>query len=268
MGLTKNRFQTYDPYRSYSEQGLATSQQQFTAEDGENLFDHYYGSSLKENAEPELWKLGHQAYRILTKKFGKEPRTEEIYDCVREFASAINEWMANFLDNLTKNGNIYIATEDDKAWEGFLKEEYDLEFLVNILYEIEKKQPGLKLTDFEAAFAICCLYRVDDALIARLLGFGGFGDRTLEAHELLKKAMGPSQEKAVRSELAGMAAKVRHEETHALREEVIQYWRSNIDSKISAEKAATELSRIFPLSHRKLSQYISAERKLHRASKT
>lgn len=56
-------------------------------------------------------------------------------------------------------------------------------------------------------------------------------------------------------------------ETYALRAEVIEYWRTNIDPAMSIEKAATLLTSQFPLSHRTLKEYISAEKKLRRASK-
>jgi hypothetical protein len=56
-------------------------------------------------------------------------------------------------------------------------------------------------------------------------------------------------------------AEARHRETHALRSEVIDYWRANIDRNLSSDKAATALMRIFPLAHRTLSSYISREKK-------
>lgn len=72
---------------------------------------------------------------------------------------------------------------------------------------------------------------------------------------------------AKKSERARINAIKSNAETYALRAEVIEYWKANIDSSLSADKAAAMLAKQFPLSHRKLSQYVAAEKKLLRASK-
>lgn len=56
-------------------------------------------------------------------------------------------------------------------------------------------------------------------------------------------------------------ARILHIETYALRAEVIEYWRTNINHDLSGPKAALILSKIFPLSHRKLSEYVNYEKK-------
>lgn len=56
-------------------------------------------------------------------------------------------------------------------------------------------------------------------------------------------------------------AKRRHFETYQLRQEVVDYWNTNIDPKLSAQKAADLLITIFPLSHKKMAEYISYEKK-------
>jgi hypothetical protein len=55
-------------------------------------------------------------------------------------------------------------------------------------------------------------------------------------------------------------------DTRMLQVEVTSYWEANIDPNLSADKAATLLLKQFPLSHRKLSQYVSAAKELRRAS--
>lgn len=60
---------------------------------------------------------------------------------------------------------------------------------------------------------------------------------------------------------AAQLAKRRHAENYALIEDAKKYWRENIDPSISAAKAANELVRIVPLSHKKLSEVIAAEKK-------
>ena len=63
-------------------------------------------------------------------------------------------------------------------------------------------------------------------------------------------------------------AEKRHLETYALRTEVVQYWKNNIDPKLSADKAAAILAKHFSplLSFRKLSEYVSSAKKLPPAS--
>jgi hypothetical protein len=60
---------------------------------------------------------------------------------------------------------------------------------------------------------------------------------------------------------AAKLAKMRHVETYASREQAIQYWREHISSDLSAAKAANELVRVVPFSHKTLSEWISAEKK-------
>lgn len=60
---------------------------------------------------------------------------------------------------------------------------------------------------------------------------------------------------------AAELAKKRHVENYALADEALNYWRENIDPALSAEKAATELTRVVPLSHKKLAAIVSAEKK-------
>lgn len=61
--------------------------------------------------------------------------------------------------------------------------------------------------------------------------------------------------------LGKKGAYVRHAETRSMREDAIDYWRKNIDPKLSAPKAANELIKIVPLSHRKLEEIIREEQK-------
>ena len=65
------------------------------------------------------------------------------------------------------------------------------------------------------------------------------------------------------------SANKRHFETNNLRNEVIVFWRENVDMTLSADKAAGILAAQFSplLSFRTLSQYVSAEKKLHPPSR-
>lgn len=87
---------------------------------------------------------------------------------------------------------------------------------------------------------------------AQYLGHA-FGGRTgPQLDEQLKKM--------VSQQARGKAEKL-HEETHALRDEVVTHWRDNISPALSAPKAADILLAYFPLSHRTLAAYIRQEKK-------
>lgn len=60
---------------------------------------------------------------------------------------------------------------------------------------------------------------------------------------------------------AAALAKLSHAENYALADYALKYWHEKIDPALSAEKAATELTRVVTLSHKKLAAIISAERK-------
>lgn len=53
------------------------------------------------------------------------------------------------------------------------------------------------------------------------------------------------------------ANKIRHIETYELRKQALDYWRTNIDTKLSNDKAAEILMKVVPVSFRKLSQYVA-----------
>ncbi|KXU89936.1 hypothetical protein CI15_07090 [Paraburkholderia monticola] len=60
---------------------------------------------------------------------------------------------------------------------------------------------------------------------------------------------------------AAALAKLRHAENVALKEDALKYWRENIDPALPAARAANVLLRVVPLSHKKLSELISAAKK-------
>ncbi len=60
---------------------------------------------------------------------------------------------------------------------------------------------------------------------------------------------------------AAKLAKLRHAENYAMAADALEFWRENIDPSLSAEKAASILERIVPLSHKKLAAVVSKEKK-------
>jgi len=63
------------------------------------------------------------------------------------------------------------------------------------------------------------------------------------------------------SKLASLLAKKRHSENYALIEDAVSYWRKNVDPNLSAQQAASALLGVVPLSHKKLAEIVSAEKK-------
>ena len=56
-------------------------------------------------------------------------------------------------------------------------------------------------------------------------------------------------------------ARKRHTENYAMADDALKYWKEHIDPNISAAKAANVLMGVVPLSHKKLSEIVSAEKK-------
>lgn len=114
---------------------------------------------------------------------------------------------------------------------------------------------------------------------SRLLGIFSeqIKDHSYDLNVAVIGMMAEADSSAAKKLLAGMelaknsqsrkGAKARHAETYALRAEVIAYWSEHIDASLSADKAAAILAKHFPLSHRTLSEYVAAEKKIRRASK-
>lgn len=76
------------------------------------------------------------------------------------------------------------------------------------------------------------------------------------------KASGLELDEGTRRKIfASGMAKARHSENYAMADDAITYWRQNIDPCLSASKAANELMRVVPLSHKKLAEIVSAEKK-------
>lgn len=60
---------------------------------------------------------------------------------------------------------------------------------------------------------------------------------------------------------ASELAKKRHVENYALADYAVKHWHENIDPTLSASKAANELLRVVPLSHKKLAEIVAVEKK-------
>ncbi len=90
-------------------------------------------------------------------------------------------------------------------------------------------------------------------------------EETIGLMLVAESAVGMSKQFGVTAELnsihAHLHAKKRHAETYSMKKEVLDYWQEKIDPTLSNERAAKLLGSVFPLSHRKLSQYVAEAKK-------
>lgn len=84
--------------------------------------------------------------------------------------------------------------------------------------------------------------------------------KVIVSFEQNKEIEGLSSDSVVKI-MAATLAKKRHAENYALIEDALKYWHDNIDPSLSAQAAANELLGVVPLSHKKLAEVVSAEKK-------
>jgi hypothetical protein len=75
------------------------------------------------------------------------------------------------------------------------------------------------------------------------------------------RILGQCEAQAYLPSPASQLATRRHAENYALTRDAIEFWEKNIEPTLSSAKAANELIKIVPLSHKKLAEIISAEKK-------
>lgn len=91
--------------------------------------------------------------------------------------------------------------------------------------------------------------------------FEWLANELMNSNESTLKAFAERRANEIISEKNRIKAFARHAENYAMKEQAINYWNENIDKSLSNEQAATLLLKVVPLSHRKLSQYVSEARK-------
>lgn len=104
------------------------------------------------------------------------------------------------------------------------------------------------------------MLEANDNLFINLERINDFlADKPLNAYSLMKLiALCNKQDRKFKAQLA---ANVSHIETYELKKQAIDYWRENIDPKLSNDKAALLLLKVVSLSHRKLSEYVAEAKK-------
>ena len=104
------------------------------------------------------------------------------------------------------------------------------------------------------------MLEANDNLFINLERINDFlADKPINAYSLMKLiALCNKQDRKFKAQLA---ANVSHIETYELKKQAIDYWRENIDPKLSNDKAALLLLKVVSLSHRKLSEYVAEAKK-------
>lgn len=146
----------------------------------------------------------------------------------------------------------------EQTWENYINGELakrGLNTALPLSQEIEEVEKGLAL----AFMATCSVKHADNSkealemlvdaaqVVGALDGFGLFWSALNEADSW------PSP--------AAALAKLRHAENYALAAYAKKYWSENIPADLSAQKAADKLITVVPLSHKKLAEIVSTEKK-------
>lgn len=113
-----------------------------------------------------------------------------------------------------------------------------------------------RLHQTDTGAAMDRLYEAADALD---LANGSF--MWNEAYKLAQEDFAKTQSQGSANKAAATLAKKRHAENYAFAAYAVEYWKKNIDPSLSASKAANELIGVVKLSHKKLSEIVSAEKK-------
>lgn len=165
---------------------------------------------------------------------------------------------------------IGIATGIAIAWKcigrrGWINgESGTISFVLELLDTNDRSELNATI-DRNVAITVAALFCFDRAIVTNSRNRVQVAANWLEsADELYFYSSRPYNltEKHILSERASNAAFARHKETYELKNQAMDYWRSNIDHGLSNDKAAELLIKVVPLSHRKLSQYVAeAKRK-------
>lgn len=191
----------------------------------------------------EAARIQEQMWEIATEQFGLE-RTQETADRIKfTFFKIMNDHAIERGFDIA-NAHLKSLPDFDPVDDGMA-----LGFVVSGLAESEMVEPAEALNHLITAAEHLGMLR-EQATIRNLI----------DATDRLKS-------RSISNPAAELAKK-RHAETYALAKEAIEHWRENIPADLSAQKAANELVKVVPLSHKKLAEYVSAEKKKVSALRT
>jgi hypothetical protein len=171
------------------------------------------------------------------------------------------------LEERAKDGFLVAALSDGRKID-FDFETAPVPQIVSMAWSVCKKDSNAR-PDFIILYSCLVLAYIDIVLVSNAYGREGAIEATIEAAYALSNVLaiesGNERLQEARQELAYQAATTRHTKTNARRQEVVDWWRTNIlpnHPKMSNEKAAEWLKDTFTeLSVRKLAEYVAEAKK-------
>lgn len=151
-------------------------------------------------------------------------------------------------DEFLGEEDINLLSQGELIWAKSLKVENEKLAFIRAWIDASKVEQDIALGIYCCVKLIACDFRSDDEAVVLFRVAS-------ERYAYAIAASGSSQNPA--AEMANL----RHAESRALIRDAVKHWRENIDPSLSAQKAATELTRVVPLSHKKLAEIVSKAKK-------
>ncbi|WP_156440629.1 hypothetical protein [Burkholderia sp. MSMB1072] len=151
-------------------------------------------------------------------------------------------------DEFLVQEDIDLLAQGESIWAKSLKTESENLAFIRAWIDASKVERDLGLGIYCCVKLIACDFRSDDEAIVLFRVAS-------ESYAYAIAADDPSHNPAAK------LANLRHAESRALIRDAVKHWREKIDPSLSAQKAATELTKIVPLSHKKLAEIVSKAKK-------
>ncbi len=170
-------------------------------------------------------------------------------------------------------GDLLEKARAESAWEkGSAKGRKPILFSVRMESEVGGLPQKICSHNFfvmgYAGAAMSAYYASQRARTALMRGrIEEFYSQFVKAERALGVAEAMSIAKEMNSAIAGHKAKSGHAKTYAMRKQAINFWRSKVDSKLSAAKAAEYISEMYfaklgiEISYRTLAKWVAEEKK-------
>ena len=260
MALDSKQFLRYHPYTTYSSKDNSC----FISAQGKSLGELNTDSAA-------LFRIGRKAYDLLFSDCSKD-QFDRAY---ASYLDGIEEWRHMLLE-MCKSNSIKMQGINGRGSQPVPRQviqDADESQLTSIAWQIFSARRGSAQTELEEvsmmfmALVFQTLKDVDEYLMLSFLGSADAVTYAVEAttalsnaEELLRSINDSANPSDLKTAASAMA-KSRHKEHYALAEYAEQHWREKISPTLSSQKAATELTKIVPLGHKKLAEYVSRWKK-------
>ncbi|WP_174998252.1 hypothetical protein [Burkholderia lata] len=151
-------------------------------------------------------------------------------------------------DGFLDEESVDLLAQGENIWAKSLKVEHERLSFVRAWIDAKQEERNLGLGIYCCIKLIACDFKSDDEAIVL---FRVACERYAYAIASHGSGKNPAAE----------MANLRHAENRELIRDAVKHWREKIDPSLSAQKAATELTKIVPLSHKKLAEIVSKAKK-------